>query len=123
MDANPHCFAETVMIAAADVAYALNGRMTGGQWMCCCPAHNDTRPSLAVRDGDHGRVLLKCHAGCDQFDVIDALKSLGLWETSGRTFAPLKPKPTPKPQLDNRAKAAQWLWSQRRPITGSIAQA
>src|SRR5436309_3150776 len=115
MDANPHRFAEAIMITAEEIARALGGRMTSGQWICCCPAHNDRTPSLAVRDGDDGRVLLKCHAGCSSLHVIDALKSLGLWSSADRTFKPLKPKRPPKPQPDNSGKA-RWLWSQRRPI-------
>ncbi len=35
-----------------------------------CPAHDDTNPSLSVRDGD-GHVLLYCHAGCG-FDAVRA---------------------------------------------------
>jgi hypothetical protein len=29
-----------------------------------CPAHDDRNPSLSIGQGDDGRVLLKCHAGC-----------------------------------------------------------
>jgi putative DNA primase/helicase len=32
-----------------------------------------------MRDVD-GKVLLHCHAGCSQHDVIDALKARGLWQ-------------------------------------------
>lgn len=39
-------------------------------WTACCPAHDDTSPSLAIADrGD--RVLLHCYAGCT-FDEIRA---------------------------------------------------
>ena len=31
-------------------------------------------------DGD--RVLFRCHAGCSQSDLLDALKGLGLWPES-----------------------------------------
>jgi putative DNA primase/helicase len=41
--------------------------------MACCPAHNDKNPSLSVTEGDDGRVLLKCHAGCRTEDIVDAL--------------------------------------------------
>jgi len=36
----------------------------GDGWTACCPGHEDSRPSLSVKTGDEGRVLLKCHAGC-----------------------------------------------------------
>jgi hypothetical protein len=91
--------------------------------MCPCPSHDDRNPSLAVRDGDNGRVLVCCHTGCDQRDVIDALKALGLWEARERTSAPFKPrqKPLAKPATDNRAKA-RWLWQKSQPIKGTVAE-
>jgi putative DNA primase/helicase len=46
--------------------------------MARCPAHDDREPSLSLRDVD-GKVLVHCHAGCDQRSVIEALKGLGLW--------------------------------------------
>lgn len=41
--------------------------------MACCPAHEDNRQSLSIRDGADGRVLLKCHAGCDLSAILAAL--------------------------------------------------
>jgi hypothetical protein len=46
--------------------------------MCHCPAHPDANPSLHVTLKDD-KVLVHCMAGCDQSDVIDALRSRGLW--------------------------------------------
>ena len=40
-------------------------RKSGSQWAALCPAHDDSSPSLAISEGDDGRVLLHCHAGCD----------------------------------------------------------
>jgi energy-coupling factor transporter ATP-binding protein EcfA2/5S rRNA maturation endonuclease (ribonuclease M5) len=45
-----------------------------------CPSHHDSDPSLSVTERD-GRILVHCHAGCSQRQVIDALKRLGLWPT------------------------------------------
>ncbi len=41
-------------------------------WMVTCPAHEDRTPSLHVSEGDDGRVLLHCHAGCETGDVLAA---------------------------------------------------
>jgi DNA primase len=46
--------------------------------MARCPAHDDRTPSLSIREVE-GKVLIHCHAGCSQRDVIAALKSGGLW--------------------------------------------
>lgn len=38
-----------------------------------CPAHDDTRPSLYVDEGESGNVLIKCWAGCGATDVINSV--------------------------------------------------
>lgn len=43
------------------------------QYEALCPAHEDTRPSLSISVGDHGRVLLRCHAGCSVDQILRAL--------------------------------------------------
>ena len=39
-------------------------RPSGNGWTALCPAHVDRRNSLSIAQGNDGRVLLKCHAGC-----------------------------------------------------------
>ena len=51
--------------------------------MACCPAHEDREPSLSITDAKGGKVLVRCHAGCDQRDVIAALRSRGIWDNDG----------------------------------------
>lgn len=46
-----------------------------GRYQARCPAHDDRRPSLSVRELDDGRVLVHCFAGCD---VHSVLSSVGL---------------------------------------------
>jgi len=65
-------------MTAESIAHALDARRSGSCWMAKCPAHDDRNPSLSIREAD-GKVLLHCHAGCRQRDVIDALKAKGLW--------------------------------------------
>ena len=51
-------------------------KLSGGTWMCCCPAHEDTSPSLSIREeSPGGRIFVKCFAGCPDKAV---LKKLGL---------------------------------------------
>jgi putative DNA primase/helicase len=68
-------------MSADSLARALDGRRSGSSWIAKCPAHDDRNPSLSIREAD-GKVLLHCHAGCSQRAVIEALKALGLWESS-----------------------------------------
>lgn len=48
-------------------------RPNGSGWTALCPAHEDYKPSLSIKEGDDGRVLIFCHAGCDYQDVLAAL--------------------------------------------------
>ena len=70
-------------MTAETIAKALGGRKAGGGWMARCPAHDDRTPSLSIRDADDGKVLVRCHAGCDQERVIAALRARGLWAENG----------------------------------------
>jgi hypothetical protein len=46
--------------------------------MARCPAHKGCQPSLSVQETNDGKVLVDCHAGCDQAQVIAALPTSGL---------------------------------------------
>lgn len=48
-------------------------KQRSGYHVAKCPAHDDRNPSLSVREGDDGRVLLKCYAGCDVQEIVGAL--------------------------------------------------
>jgi len=59
-------------------------RRTGvDRWLAKCPAHDDKRPSLGVREIDGDRVLVHCWSGCETVDVLAAV---------GLTFEDLYPK-------------------------------
>lgn len=64
---------------AQTIALALDGHKTGNCWMARCPAHDDSTPSLSIRETRDGKLLVHCHAGCEQTAVIVALKDRGLW--------------------------------------------
>ena len=75
-------------MTAETLAHALEARRVGSYWMANCPVHEiDGRahnPSLSITE-QAGKVLVKCHGGCVQRDVVDALKSRGLWEAAPAT--------------------------------------
>ena len=76
--------------------------------MARCPAHDDRTPSLSIRDADDGKVLVRCHAGCDQERVIAALRGRGLWadERSALAFAQRAPHAC-RAQAGSRRRQAQ----------------
>ncbi len=76
-------------ITAEEVARGLEAaRPSGAGWIACCPAHDDRKPSLSITDCEDGRLLVHCHAGCGQADVIKTLKHLGLWPHSDSVPVP-----------------------------------
>ena len=56
---------------------ALNARRYGADYLARCPAHSDKNPSLSIAERN-GRVLVHCHAGCTQRDVLSALRRMGM---------------------------------------------
>ena len=46
---------------------------TPDSWDALCPAHADTSPSLDLKRGDDGRVLLHCWAGCSGIQIVESL--------------------------------------------------
>lgn len=106
---------------AETLARGLGGRRTGATWLACCPAHDDREPSLAIRDGDDGRVLVHCHAGCDQRDVIDILRRHGLW-TPADSAPASGPTVTATPDADvaKRIEAAMRIWDASHDPRGTL---
>lgn len=75
-------------------------RFTWG-WTARCPAHDDQRNSLSLKEGDDDRVLTKCHAGC-QFTQIAAAIGLSISQFfSTQPFHVSKSQKTPpKPKTE-----------------------
>lgn len=109
------------------IAKALGGRKVGQGWTARCPAHDDREPSLSIRDAD-GKVLVRCHAGCDQRDVIAALKERGLWD--GKAHSSLRTSryrkvspPRPDPDQVERSAVALSIWQSTIAAEGTPVEA
>src|SRR5262245_24059964 len=65
----------THIMSAATLVDRLDGvkRVGGDRWLARCPAHDDERASLAVRELDDGRVLVHDFAGCSVAEVLAAV--------------------------------------------------
>jgi putative DNA primase/helicase len=111
---------------AADLAQALGGHRTGGQFLAKCPCHSDRSPSLAIREGQLGPLLF-CHAGCSTRDVIDELRGRGLWEPPQPPLRsiprPTPPRPIARPDDEAaRTEAACRIWRQAHDPRGTLAE-
>lgn len=48
-------------------------RTGSGRWIARCPAHNDRRASLSIRELEDGRLLVHDFAGCYVQDIVAAV--------------------------------------------------
>jgi putative DNA primase/helicase len=111
-------------MTAETIARALGGHRAGATWMARCPVHEDRSPSLSISAGKDGKVLVRCHAGCGQSDLIAALQERGLWQTTGRVLGiARKPRRRLAEELDadalKRSAAALGIWQASRAVEGT----
>ena len=84
-----------------------------------CPVHGDSTPSLTISQGKNGKILVHCHAGCNQDDIIQVLRDLDLWpkKTKIWTAKPHAPKGTEVPKNLNHYRlgkpVASWVYRNR----------
>src|SRR5262249_16033246 len=123
-------------MTAREIAIALGGRraqrLADGGYLIPCPlpshgkGRGDRNPSLRIGDGDT-QLLVRCYAGCDARNVLDDLRRRGLLDDRARRDgSAVAPKEKCAPQVRNYAdeqhRKAAWMWSQRRPIGGTVAE-
>ena len=64
-------------------------RLPDGSYMACCPAHDDSTPSLHLSESPDGTLLWHCHAGCPQDAVQRELERLaGVQPATARPIPP-----------------------------------
>ena len=97
-----------------DIVGALGGSWSGFRAMCRCPVHEDSTPSLSLRQGNHD-ILVHCFAGCDPAAVLRELASLVPGKTYDFPDGPVRP-------FDSTA-IARHLWSQAKEITNTWGEA
>jgi hypothetical protein len=115
------------VMTAETIARALGGRKAGAGWTVRCPAHDDFTPSLSICDAGAGKVLVRCHAGCDQERVIATLRSLGLWnKSSPRLFSRPGPRAVterqPNQDKATRSEAALAIWQSALLADGTLVE-
>jgi hypothetical protein len=75
MAANPHMVNRPIDLLLGQLdRIKQTGPVT---WLASCPTanhkHGDRSRGLSIREGDDGRVLVHCHAGCAVHEVVAAL--------------------------------------------------
>jgi hypothetical protein len=90
-----------------------DAKRTGNGWSARCPAHDDRRASLSIGEGEDGRALVKCHAGCTVDAICGAvgLRVADLMPPADAIPTPSKPKAKPRivAQYDYRDEAGKVL--------------
>src|SRR6185437_4889339 len=114
-------------MTAQDLARALGAQRTGSTWMARCPAHEDREPSLAISDASDGKILVRCHAGCDQRSVISSLHARGLWTDAQSRPGTRRVRRTPDvhdrgPEDGTRIAATLAIWHSSKPAVGSLVE-
>lgn len=115
-------------MSAETIARALGGHRAGATWMARCPAHDDGKPSLSISAGKGGKILVRCHAGCDQRSVIAALQDRFLWPTNQPVacvaFDHRRPKSVePDVMAQKRSAIAMAIWQASQPTVGTLVAA
>lgn len=106
------------LVNAQNLAEKLKARRYGSYWMAHCPAHGDRTPSLSITESKTGKLLVHCHAGCEQSSVVHELKSAGLWDQkqtlrSGnlvKLYSPISRTPEIKRKELLRTSSAMGIW-------------
>ena len=112
-------------MSATDLAHLLGGRKSGSVWMARCPAHDDRTPSLSICDAEDNKVLVRCHAGCEQERVIAALRTRGLWtNNSPRSHPTQRSNVQHKPDKDDakRTEVALTIWKDTKPAGNTVVE-
>src|SRR5688572_10978242 len=93
------------------ITRALRGRWHGRYGTARCPSHDDKNPSLSIMDGEGGRLLLHCHAGCEFHDVLAAVENVtGKFTRSvPGGVLPFRAQVEPNGSMDQLVRA---IWSQ-----------
>ncbi len=117
------------MTEAERITRELRGRWYSRFGSARCPAHGDKHPSLSIANGSDGRLLLRCHAGCDFAAIIDALREQGIIECRGPIREPdhaalARLRAIEEAQLTKQSGRAKAVWHDAAtvPIAGTLAE-
>lgn len=104
---------------AETIAIMLGGaRRSGRGWIARCPAHDDHRPSLSLADGENGRLLVKCFAGCDPRAILSILPRRDMADFTQSLNASVSTSPS----LPGWSQKADAIFKAGNHIRGTLAE-
>ena len=93
-----------------------------GGWIDRCPAHDDHRPSLSIKETPEGKLLLYCFAGCTFEKIIRAaalpINSFGDQDA----YRPKYDAGKAAFDLNQRISKARDIWRETVKLDGTLAQ-
>lgn len=102
-----------------DFPLSPKARRCGNGYIDICPAHQDRSPSLSISEGEDGKILLHCFAGCS-FDEI--LGSAGLANQNVNISKKFDSGSHNAMSVVERIRNAISIWNTTQPIHGSVAE-
>jgi putative DNA primase/helicase len=111
-------------IVAALAANKRGQRLADGSYLVPCPVpshgkgRGDRNPSLRITDGK-ARLLVKCFAGCDPRDVLDALRRRGLLEGNFSIETRARPARVSTRANKNNIPLALAIWNEAKGPNGT----
>jgi hypothetical protein len=85
----------SVDIILQQIITKTKAKKQGNGWRGHCPAHKDATPSFSIGQAADGRILLKCHTGCDIDPICAALNI-----TQADLFPPKQTQTQGKPKYN-----------------------
>lgn len=107
--------------SASGVASQLGNakRSSGDWWQCSCPckgnhSNDDRTPSLGLKDGADGGLVVKCQKGCQNKDIYDAIRALGINFQGGSSFTEKRKGPRVVPIRASKNKSSSKIEKEYR---------
>jgi len=94
-------------------------RSQNGFYRAYCPAHDDRKtPNLDIKEGEDGRVLLLCHAGCATEEVVETLglKIRDLFSSNGHGGREGSAVSDPRPATPSSCTLEAYATAKRLPV-------
>jgi DNA primase len=112
---------------SAVVGQSVQLKRSGGEWLGCCPFHNDHTPSFTVNDGKAFAHCFGCGWHGDAVDFVAAMTGCTVADAARLLGAgdlptlPTSSRAKDLPQADT-ADAARRIWREAEPIAGTPAE-